>query len=1386
MDGRDWLARAATGGLPEPARSRWQPLRVGIVNLWEYDDAEFWFADGRLVLRGGNGAGKTKVLELTTLMLLRGEVAPTVLDPFGSQHRTMRYNLLPTGDADDPRPPADAGLGYAWVEFGRRDESGHARFVVCGLGASARRGSGTGSVATWQFLTELRPGKDLVLSRAGRLVDRKELAKVAGVDVLENATRYRARVAVELFGMDSTAYDNLTELLKQLRKPKLGERLNPATLADTLRDALPPLATTEVEQLADGWDRLEKLRGAVEATKKAAKDVATFATTAWLPWARTFVRRRADALSTARTKLDDTTKDKNAAEQQLAAARKQVEEKTNGLNRARQERVDTDIELRELLESRAYLDAVGATDRVSGFKRELASLTKRHAEAEVDASGKRAELSRQMQVVEETRLKAERATLVVAARADSVDGVAGAAGLAASTERSLAERDVDALRADLQRRRERFRRLRSLDRAHAEAQRKAELSAQTVREREDDDERARRDERQAQQAVTDAVDSVQQAIRAWAAGTSALECSEPVIEQWCDLAVELADRAGSPARAIREHAERRKDRLRERRSALVRRRDPFTDDLQAAEDKLAEVKRRKDLPPPPPVLWQRADRPSSDAGAGAPLWQCVQPAAGLAAAELDRVEAALAASGLLDAWLTPDGRLRTEDGSFVADTSILAGSAVDGDSLAAVLEATPAGGVAGSTIDALLRGVGWYRQRPEGAAAQVWLAADGAWRLGVLAGRAEPHQAASYLGATARAEARRREIHALDERIADLTGQIAVLNDELEVVDELLSTVDTELAGMPREEPVAEAATRWDERRRQCETTAEQLHTARSVHREHEEVRDTAWAEFSTFAAEHHFPLHDLDEVDAALSRYQDALGSLEKAVADAKHAVDLADVAAESMEYQSGLAADADSAVTSLAQEKRAAQVRVEAAERALTADHAEQLRLKSELDERLAALRTTIEELEDGKRVAERDATRAETLLGEHEARRAEAEGARDAALAGWWELYDAQATQSVGLDEPDSRTVEAGRVAAAQARRELAPADEHAERRALTRCTERLHTLQQQLLPNRNARLDDESADGIPRFFVTAHSDSGWQLPVAAADVLAQQVREQEERFDAEQQEVLATLLGSAFIEHLKDRLDYTKRTFAGINRQLAAHATRHGHAVRLNHEPDPGDPDAGAVVTALNQGYSQLSPARQDLVRGFLARKIDEARSDVTADHAADWKDELSAALDYRRWLRISLEYRPGAQAQWRAFDRAQHGAKSGGEKVVLLSQPLFAAAVVSFEAAGENAPRWVWLDEAMTGVDGQYKASFMGLTVGFDLDVMLTAHDEWCTYTTVPAVAVYDLARHPHLAGVDAQPHLWHGGELRQVAMAATGPPPQPPPDGSLFAEQDEP
>jgi hypothetical protein len=288
------------------------------------------------------------------------------------------------------------------------------------------------------------------------------------------------------------------------------------------------------------------------------------------------------------------------------------------------------------------------------------------------------------------------------------------------------------------------------------------------------------------------------------------------------------------------------------------------------------------------------------------------------------------------------------------------------------------------------------------------------------------------------------------------------------------------------------------------------------------------------------------------------------------------------------------------------------------------------------------------------------------------------------------------------------------------------------------------------------------------VLADPDVGWQRPDLAESALTYQLARQRAHFDEEQHRVLATLLGSTFIEHLKERLDYTERTFTRINEQLAEHPTRQGQSVRLRWDPDSQDPDAGQVIRALSRGFDQLTPDRQEQVRQFLARRIEDARDNAEAD-GQDWRESLHRALDYRTWLRISLQYRAGRESGWAPFDAATHGSKSGGEKVVLLSQPLFAAAVVAFDSAVPTAPRWVWLDEAMTGVDAELKASFLGLTVDFDLDLMLTAHDEWGTYQTVPAVAIYDLAREKGFAGVDTVVYLWAGGRRVRVAAAPETP-----------------
>ena len=77
---------------------RWIMNRLGFVNFWVYDTEEFPFRNGKLLLRGLNGSGKSITTQSCIPYILDGDRTPSRLDPFGTKDRKMEYYLL--GDPD--------------------------------------------------------------------------------------------------------------------------------------------------------------------------------------------------------------------------------------------------------------------------------------------------------------------------------------------------------------------------------------------------------------------------------------------------------------------------------------------------------------------------------------------------------------------------------------------------------------------------------------------------------------------------------------------------------------------------------------------------------------------------------------------------------------------------------------------------------------------------------------------------------------------------------------------------------------------------------------------------------------------------------------------------------------------------------------------------------------------------------------------------------------------------------------------------------------------------------------------------------------------------------------------------------------------------------------
>ncbi len=147
---------------------RFMPIRAGIIGIWDYHEQIFRFADGRLVLRGANGSGKTKALEVLVPFVLDGSIDARRLDPFSSQQRTMRSNLL-FGEHK-------VGHGYCWLEFAKGEQT-----VTVGVGMRAQ--DRRSSVDRWFFVTDGVVGEDFRLLTDNRIPVTRGAGSLSGASI---------------------------------------------------------------------------------------------------------------------------------------------------------------------------------------------------------------------------------------------------------------------------------------------------------------------------------------------------------------------------------------------------------------------------------------------------------------------------------------------------------------------------------------------------------------------------------------------------------------------------------------------------------------------------------------------------------------------------------------------------------------------------------------------------------------------------------------------------------------------------------------------------------------------------------------------------------------------------------------------------------------------------------------------------------------------------------------------------------------------------------------------------------------------------------------------------------------------------------------------------
>ncbi|MEU5431298.1 TIGR02680 family protein [Streptomyces olivoreticuli] len=1336
--------------VPTAPAVRFVPTRAGIVNLWDYRDEEFSFAGGWLVLRGPNGSGKTKALEVLFPFVLDGRIDPKRLNPFAAEDRTMKSNLLFRGQ--------DSALGYVWIEFVNQD-SGEA--VTCGIGLHAQRHRDT--PARWHFVAEGRVGADFSLfTDDDRPLTKKQLAAELGQELITSPTDYRAAVDHRLFGLGRERYEQLLTLILTLRRPQLAKNLDPAKLSDTLTEGLRPLDDDLIAEAARSFDDMESVQRTLEGLVAADDATRTFLAS-YSTYLRVHARVAADRLTARRTETADRATALHAAEAALKEAR------------AQQDAAETRAESAEatLAALRARLDQLRSSAAYQAIE-QLADLERLVRTCEHTARQAAAEHERRTAATGRARAEATRAARLaaelhaaVSRTAAAVADHAHAAGIAWTARDAAPDRLTERSAALAAARHEGVRALRDAGRHCRDTAQTRDHTQAVLNQAHEAVQGAETAQDAAESALQAARAQAREALGRWTGEHGAL-----LPEGATDRLTETLDRAGqtddtqetgtvaladcfteATAPAVQELRDTLAA-LRAHTAALGNRRA----ETQAERDRIAAE--HDDAPPA--ARGRTAARDQGHGGETAlPLWRLVDFTDRPTDEQRAGVEAALEASGLLDALITAED---TPVQAGHSDGYLHPGTPVDGPSLADLLRPEDATPIPAARIDAVLRSIA-LTQEPGSAATRI--IPDGRYTAGILTG-AHTKEHAEYIGATARERRRAERTAACEALLTELASQVARNEREKARTETALEAYAAARAALPRTIAIAAALRELDMAAVRLRAARENADTAQAARDQAQAACAVAGRALSRAAAEHALAPETTDAVEAATRVFETAARDL--AARRREHARQ-ADAAEAATERHTAAAEDEEAAAdTERTARRRHTEeaAKLDALQESAGATAKDVMRQVQEAEDALDGAQTEAATARDAQHtaIAATAAAQARTVAAADARTVAAAEEkdtARQLAPYAARELLDilrcppgpgwpAQETDWAGEELPSAAVAVHEAILAAT--RDLTPTDSSAKQ-SVTRLTKALDDLQAQLAAaGQDYRPEWDGSDGI---IVVRVADEQGPLPVASfAHKIAEHRRDQAELLSDSEQRILEDALLTRLAQQIHDRTVDARDLIRRMNTDMRRRRMSSGTTVGVNWLlADDLDEERRTVCTLLDTDAARLGPDELARIRASFATQIKNARA---RHRDLPYRELLAQVLDYRHWRQFAFQLvRPDSREE--RLTRARHSGLSGGEQSVSLHLPLFAAAHAMLNSAHPHAPRLLALDEAFAGVDDTGRGELLSLAAQFDLDLFMTGYDLWAAHPAVPAAAHYDLAHSALDHTVSALLLLWDGAQL---------------------------
>ncbi len=1390
--------------------SRWQANKIGLINFWYYDEQEFPFVKGRMLLRGSNGSGKSVTMQSVVPLLLDGNMSPERLDPFGSRDRKMSSYLLEEDDGREER------TGYLYLEFKRQDSD---TYLTIGMGIRARRGK---NLDKWYFsLTDgRRVGKDFYLYKdTGEKVtlSKKELENRigAGGRVIDRQADYMEYVNRQIFGFETAEeYKEMIDLLIQLRTPKLSKDFKPSVINDILSDSLQPLSDDDLRPMSEAIENMDTMNMNLK-NRKEAKQAAEKIQGVFLKYNQKLLYEKADRYEQAEIKLENARTQQKEQEKKLSECRQNIEK----LQIEHQELDAKHESMEKEKESLNKSDAVALKRREAELITELEGQQKNLREKQHFIKLKQdqyQDAQNQIKVEEDRKYEKEKEL------EELIEEMQDEANIMAFEEHVF-------MKEELEKHHEEPYKFELHQQQYEHTKEKinegTEILAETDHlERQKDDLIKEREKRIREldtlQRKVSELESVfvqtqnewKEALYQWNGANQELVLEKELLRELSTFAEsyeETSDFAEIRQKIADVWIGRNAD-VESGISANRAEKETAEKELEEVKAELTEWENQKEPQPERSEAVIR-NRQRLDA-LGIPykeFYKVIEFGNNLKEEECNHLEEALLKMGILDALVIDEQYkeqvLQLEQGCEDQYLFICKSGQKELQperSLLDVLELNEEVNdiFSNQRLTGILGSIAYDNE------SIITVAEDGTYRMGVLAGTVTGEYEAGYLGTKARERHRQAKMEACRQRIAELEEVLQQLEEMYRKLFERKVTLRQEYENLPKDTDMREALQmmRAEERackqiRRESDKLEERIRELIEILKEKKkkalEIADSLYLSCS---------YEVFKEAKSAAEEYGKHLISL---IAAHEMFLRSLEYLKERREHLEDLDADMEQIRYDLFEIQK--EIRRKTEEQASIQ---EQLRLTDyeEIKDRLDTCIKWLQEYPERLRMCvsrqthEEDEVRQLTLRLEEDRKRIEEYEKKTAYFS---ECYEQEKSLHY-VEIPEVIPDDAGHVRS-YLESDVKALDKDSVIRDLNKVyfenrgfLTDYHLMQNELFAEAEqtefpakrldisaryqgvkisfssllTHLEEETDYHLMQNELFAEAEQT-EFPAKRLDIsaryqgvkisfssllthLEEDIEELENLIKNGDRELFEDILANTVSRKIRGKINASNTWVQKMNSLMNGMNTSSGLKLSLRWRSKTAEQedqlDTKELVDLLKKDYRLMSEEEAFRLSAHFRSKVAEARRNAR-DGAGmiSFYQIMKDTLDYRKWFEFQLFSQKNGERQ-KELTNSVFGTFSGGEKAMSMYVPLFSAVVAKYQGGREDAPRLISLDEAFAGVDNKNIRDMFRLMTEFGFDFIINSQVLWGDCDTLDALAIYQLIRPGNAKFVTIMPYLWNG------------------------------